>query len=365
MNGFFNRARRTRGFTLVELMVALAVGLIVTGAAITVFLSTSRTYDATESLGRVQENLRVAFELMARDMREAGGNPCERNLPIYNVLNNPQSRWYTDAATGVRGYDGVQAFTDAPFGTDAGERIAGTDAVEIKSAGPGMSIVKHVPTSAQFKLGNADHGLSPGDIALACDFAEAAVFQVTNAQPGINETVVHNTGTGTPGNCSKGLGFSAPPNCDGANGNQYAFGCYLGKFSNGGCDGDEDGTRDEPEDIWPAVISRLRMVRWYIGANDLGGKSLYQSSVRNAGGALTVDNNEIVSGVEDMTLEYLLAGATDYVDATAVSAADWASDKVVAISVDIALTGEGTPGLDGKEIRRHLKMIATIRNHAE
>lgn len=364
MNGLSNRARRARGFTLVELMVALAVGLIVTGAAITVFLSTSRTYDATESLGRVQENMRVAFELMARDLREAGGNPCERNLPVYNVLNNPQSRWYTDAATGIRGYDGAQAFADVPFGTGAGQRIAGTDAIEIKSAGPGMSIVKHVPTSAQFKLGSPDHGLSPGDIALACDFAEVAVFQVTNAQPGINETVVHNPGTGTPGNCSKGLGFSAPPNCT-TNGNQYAFGCYMGKFSGGGCDGDEDGINDEPEDIWPAIIARLRMERWYIGANDLGGKSLYQSNVRNDGGELEVDNNEIVAGVEGMTLKYLLEGATKYVDAIDVSAADWASDRVVAVSVDIVLTGAGTPGADGKEIQRHLKMITTIRNHTE
>ncbi len=365
MNGSSQRVRRARGFSLVELMVALAVGLIVTGAAITVFLSTSRTYDATESLGRVQENLRVAFELMARDIREAGGNPCERGLPVYNVLNNPQNRWYTDAATGIRGYEGTQAFVGEPFGTGVGQRIAGTDAIEIKSAGPGMSIVSHVPTSAQFKLGTADHGLSPGDIALACDFGEVAVFQVTNAQPGINVTVVHNPGTGSPGNCSKGLGYSAPPNCDGANGNQYAFGCYMGKFSGGGCDGDEDGTKNEPEDLWPAIVSRLRMERWYIGANAQGGKSLYQSSVRNDGGELKVDNNEIVDGVENMSLKYLLVGATGYVDATAVSAADWASDKVVAVAIDIVLTGAGTPGADGKDIQRHLKMITTIRNHIE
>lgn len=364
MNGLVNRARRVRGFTLVELMVALAIGLIVTGAAITVFLSTSRTYDATESLGRVQENMRVAFELMARDIREAGGNPCERGLPIYNVLNNPQSLWYTDAATGIRGFGGTQAFADMPFGTGAGRRIAGTDAIEIKSAGPGTSIVKHVPTSAQFKLASADHGLHPGDIALACDFAEVAVFQVTNAQSGTNETVVHNTGAGTPGNCSKGLGYSAPPNC-GTNGNQYAFGCYMGKYSGSGCDGDEDGIKDEPEDVWPAVVARLRMQRWYIGANDQGGKSLYQSSVRNDGGELEVENNEIVDGVEDMTLEYLLVGATKYVDAAEMSAADWASDKVVAVGVDITLTGAGTPGTEGKDIQRHLKMTTTIRNHTE
>jgi type IV pilus assembly protein PilW len=357
-------ARVVRGVTLVELMVSLVVGLIVVGAAITVFLSTSRTYNATESLGRVQENMRIAFELMARDMREAAGNPCEKNLPTYNVLNNPKALWYTDFASGIHGYEGTAAFADAPFGTAVAQRIAGTDAIELKSAVSGVSIVNHVPPSAQFKLGTVNHGLFNGDLALACDFGEAAVFQVTNAQPGINDTVVHNSGVGAPGNCSKGLGFSSPVNCT-ANGNQYAFGCYQGKFSGGGCDGDEDGIKNEPEDIWPAIIAKLRLTRWYIGANDRGGRSLYQSSLRNNAGVLVVENNEIVEGVRDMGLKYLLAGATDYVDATAVTAADWASDKVVAVSADLTLEGTDAGGIDGKTLRRRLQLVVTIRNHAQ
>ena len=125
-------ARTIRGVTLVELMVSLVVGLIVVGAATTVFLANSRTYTATENLGRVQENMRVAFELMARDVREAAGNPCEKNLPVYNVLLNAGAVWYTDA-TGIRGFGGAQPFADLAFGTAAGQRIAGTDAIELKS----------------------------------------------------------------------------------------------------------------------------------------------------------------------------------------------------------------------------------------
>lgn len=360
----FAGPRAIRGLTLVELMVSMAVGLIVLGAAITVFLSTSRTYQATENLGRMQENMRVAFELMSREMREAAGNPCEKNLPTYNVLNNPKNQWYTDFATGIRGYDGSQAFADAAFGTATGQRIAGTDAIELKSALAGASIVSHVPTSAQFKLGSVNHGLFAGDLALACDFGEAAVFQVTNAQPGINDTIVHNTGVLSPGNCSKGLGFSSPANCT-VNGNQYAFGCYQGKFSGSGCDGDEDGIKNETEDLWPAIIAKLRLSRWYIGANDRGGRSLYQSSLRNNAGVLTVDNNELVDGVRDMTLTYLLAGATDYVDADAVTASDWSSDQVVAVRADLLLEGAGEAGVDGKTLQRRLQLVVTIRNHAQ
>lgn len=357
---------RVRGVSLVELMIALVVGLIVVGAGITAFLATSRTYAATESLGRVQENMRVAFELIGRDLREAAGNPCEKNLPSYNVLNNPAGQWYTDFSTGIRGYEGTQAFPGAAFGTAAGQRIAGTDAVELKSAvANGVNIVGHTPASAQFKVSTINHGLFAGDLALACDFGQAAVFQVTNAQPGINDTIVHNTGAAVPGNCSKGLGFGIPVNCDGANGNQYAFGCYQGKFSGSGCDGDDDGIKNEPEDLWPAIIAKLRLTRWYIGANGRGGRSLYQSSVRNAGGVLTVDNNEIADGVRDMRLRYLLAGATDYVAASAVTAADWASDRVVAVSIDLAVEGTDAVGTDGNALQRRLQLVVTIRNHAQ
>lgn len=361
----FPGRRASRGVTLVELMVSMVVGLIVVGAAITVFLATSRTYQATESLGRVQENMRVAFELMARDMREAAGNPCEKNLPLYNVLNNPTGRWYADFLTGVRGYEGAQPFADAAFGTGTGQRIAGTDAIELKSAVSGVSIVNHVPVSAQLKVATVDHGLFAGDLALACDFGEAAVFQVTNAQPGTNDTIVHNPGTGTPGNCSKGLGFSTPVNCDGANGNQYAFGCYQGKFSGSGCDGDDDGVKNEPEDLWPALVAKLRASRWYIGANDHGGRSLYQSTLSNKAGVLTVENNEIAEGVRDMSLRYLLSGSTNYVDATAVSAADWTSDKVVAVSADLTIEGTDPAGIDGRTLQRRLQLVITLRNHAQ
>lgn len=358
--------RTSRGVTLIELMVSMVVGLIVAGAAITVFLTTSRTYQATESLGRVQEGMRVAFELMARDMREAAGNPCEKNLPTYNVLKDPKGKWYTDFMAGIRGYEGTEAFADAAFGTSQAQRISGTDAIELKSAVSGVSIVSHTPPSAQFKVATANHGLSNGDLALACDFGQAAVFQVTNAQPGINETIVHNVGGAKPGNCSKGLGFGTPVNCDEANGNQYAFGCYQGKFSGSGCDGDEDGVKNEPEDIWPAIIAKLRLTRWYIGVNDRGGRSLYQTNLRtSSAGVLTLDNNEIVEGVRDMSLKYLLAGSTNYVDATSVTAADWASDKVVAVSADLTLEATDPARIDGKTLQRHLQLVVTIRNHAQ
>ena len=60
------------GFTLIELMIAMLLGLIVVGAAGSVFLSSQKTYKTTEEMARLQEGGRAAFELMAKDIREAG-----------------------------------------------------------------------------------------------------------------------------------------------------------------------------------------------------------------------------------------------------------------------------------------------------
>ncbi|MGH8467247.1 MAG: PilW family protein [Pseudomonas sp.] len=72
------------GFGLIELMIAMALGLLVLGAAIAIFQSNQRTFQANQGLNRIQENARVAYELMSRDIRAAGGSACS-NLAMPDV----------------------------------------------------------------------------------------------------------------------------------------------------------------------------------------------------------------------------------------------------------------------------------------
>lgn len=69
-------AQTTAGFGLIELMVAMALGLLVLGAAIAVFQSNLRSFNANEGQNRVQEGARAAYEMMSRDIRAAGGTAC-------------------------------------------------------------------------------------------------------------------------------------------------------------------------------------------------------------------------------------------------------------------------------------------------
>lgn len=331
----FTKRRLARGVTLIELMISLVLGLLVVAAAIGIFASNKQVFRSTENLSRLQENARVAYELMAREVREAGGNPCSRNVPIVNVLKPSAGDWWKNWTDGVHGYEGTEAFAGAPFGTGAGGRVNGTDAIELRSGAPGdVTVTNHLPNSAQFKVNTNDHGLADGDIAIVCDFVQGSIFQITGAQNGINNTVVHNSGnTFTPGNCSKGLGWANPPDCT-TNGKSYAYG---------------------PN----STIARLRATAWYIGNNGRnGGRSLYQTSIRNNGGEVETINQEITEGVQNMQIQYLVPGAANYVDAAAGT--DW--PRVSAVRIVLSMQGQDNVSTSGGRLARTVEHVVTLRN---
>jgi type IV pilus assembly protein PilW len=76
------------GFTLVELMVALTLGLIVLGLVLTVYLGGMQAARFQNGLLRVQENGRFAIDALSRTMRMAGYDD-PMNLPSLSAFNPP------------------------------------------------------------------------------------------------------------------------------------------------------------------------------------------------------------------------------------------------------------------------------------
>jgi len=67
-----SRYRGQRAFSLVELMVALTLGLLLTAAAASLFLTVRKIQIEQERVATMKENLRFATDFMARDIRGAG-----------------------------------------------------------------------------------------------------------------------------------------------------------------------------------------------------------------------------------------------------------------------------------------------------
>lgn len=69
-------ALRIRGFSLLELMVALALGLLLSAGILTLFQGTSQTNKLQNGLARLQENGRFAATRMDNDLRMTGAQYC-------------------------------------------------------------------------------------------------------------------------------------------------------------------------------------------------------------------------------------------------------------------------------------------------
>ncbi|HET7300534.1 MAG TPA: PilW family protein [Oleiagrimonas sp.] len=341
---FFEHARRQdRGFTLIELMVAMLLGLIVIAGVSSVFLANVRSYHTNEALSDVQSNSRIAFELMARDIRQAGLTGCvSNNGRVANVLdvgpNNGGTAWWANWGNAVRGYEqGGVADPAVSVGTGVAERAADTDSLQVMGAtGAGVSVNEGNGTSstkANFKLNEPTSNLETGDIIIVCDPDHAAIVQITDYNDS-NVTLVHNPGGAvSPGNCSKGLGF--PTVCT-TNGNGYNFG---------------------PN----SRITKMAAHDWYIGNNPVGGRSLYRQAAVLSGTTVSPVAQEMVRNVTDMQIEYLQPGTTGNEFVTADKVTDWSKVDAVRVTLTLHSTDQRT-GSNAKPLERIFSSTTTIRN---
>lgn len=67
----YSRFTIQRGFTLVELMIALIIGLIITLGASQLFIMSKRSFDRSEELAARQETMRFLVDTLSLDIRTA------------------------------------------------------------------------------------------------------------------------------------------------------------------------------------------------------------------------------------------------------------------------------------------------------
>lgn len=231
---------RARGFSLIELMVGMVLGLFLLGGVITVFQTTSNTGRVQQALSRVLENGRYASQVMGDELRMAGAQYCasfanalpvaDGQTPVRPIRVNVSSdalrpAWIPDPPSGntapyaidpgvlIRGYecdaDGdcepalptasedVNVVPDV--GTTAGRRAAGTDVLTIRYlAGVGATIQGTAggadPVNVGTAVGNAPLEFPKSGVGLAyiADCGNAEIFA---AGPS-GTTLTHTTADG-------------------------------------------------------------------------------------------------------------------------------------------------------------------------
>lgn len=69
-----DREQGEKGFTLIELMVAMLIAMVIVAAAFTVLVTSNKATTANEQVADTQQNVRLAMELISQDIKLAGFN---------------------------------------------------------------------------------------------------------------------------------------------------------------------------------------------------------------------------------------------------------------------------------------------------
>jgi prepilin peptidase dependent protein B len=93
--------KKQQGFTLVELMVGLVVGLIVIGGSLAMFLSTLQSSNHTLKMSKLNQNLTAVMQLMVNEVRRAGYSPDATISLDFDTASNCFAYSYWDLTAGT------------------------------------------------------------------------------------------------------------------------------------------------------------------------------------------------------------------------------------------------------------------------
>ncbi|MEQ8691950.1 MAG: PilW family protein [Pseudomonadales bacterium] len=221
--------KRAVGFSVLELLIALGLGLLVVAGVVQLFVGNSRTYEVVNAQARLQENARFAFDFITEAARSAGYFGCAPDDD--NIARQVNGPWNIipefDMTVPVRGWEAVGDGTWTPDdliflprstgGVDTFVHQAGNgiDRDELEEA-PESDVI--VFRSAEQPLARLNATLQPdgdpvvstpggvpsfnvGDIVFVADCEQAALFNVTAVAVGgggDTATLSHAVGAADP-----------------------------------------------------------------------------------------------------------------------------------------------------------------------
>lgn len=276
--------RLQSGFGLIELMIAMTIGLILLGGIGYVFIGSRAAFRTTENLSRIQENARYALDMMSRDIRMAGYVGCGNiaSMMVKTIANPPVPEM--TAGNALLGYNNGSGWTNPSSIT----RAAG-DVLSIMGAfSGGVNLAGNLaPQNSNVQINGNPDGFATGDVLIVTNCVNADVFKATTVSSGGGTIITVN-------------------------------------HSNSSNTGNRVGTYG-PD----AFVMRMNQYSYFIGTNPAGNRALYRVGLNGQA-------EELVEHVHDMQMRYGLDTNTDgTVDNYSTTPGTWA--QVVSVTVNLLL----------------------------
>jgi len=314
--------KKPQGFTLIELLIAIPISMLVLFAVLKIFTNSIQSAHTQTAFGRVQENGRMATELMARDIRGADYWGCMNNFPsVSNNLDTTDSDYNTYildmmATGGVVGADNVSSTTVS--GTSV---IDGTDTLTLS----GTQGLSNVSIDTPYMTANSStihistsSGIEVGDLILISDCENADLFTNTSGNTDTSGSLGHNQGNVTVTGAVNNTGLNLSTTYD-----------------------------NSAQILIPYVKT------YFIAANTSGGNSLYQS--------VNSSVSELVRGITDLQIMYG-EDTTGDGSADTYSNAGSVTDMNNVLTIRVSLTSDSSSDESATALQRIYTVTSNIRN---
>jgi type IV pilus assembly protein PilW len=301
-----------RGFSLVELMVAMTLSLILLAGALSILYSSRLTYTENDRVARVQEAGRTTVEMILRDVRAAGFNGCSRQdaTKFNNGLNGDATTLWNFGqpilghdATGAGWAPGLDAAT-IPSAT------TGSDVLVIRTARQGQPLFRTnaattdatAPISVDRDVGAT---LPVGQTVVISDCEYASVFAVTGVAPGATPTTA------------------------------------IIAHAAGGALGDNDSNSITADFLIDSIVTPIDTVIYYVRPSTSGvGPALWQKVANQP-------EQPLVEGIENLQIRYGIDTNNDFVVnqyVTAGAVPNW--NNVVSLTLAVLIRSEVETGVE-------------------
>lgn len=344
MNSHPLKARRhAQGFSLIEMMVAITVGLVLISVMSVVYINSKSSTKRQDQLSNIQQSVRTAFEYLAFDSRMVGHLGCFTRLD--NLTAVGPANLANNFGVGIEGYEYAGTAVGSSFALTSSTPTDTTTA-SAWSNSPGATTAVMPLSSIS---GGAGVGMTPGsDVLIVRSTTVGKPVRLTAQVAGGSATTIpiENRSTGTcPTGAANVSGF-----CDGSYG--VIASCNSAQAFQVTTAG---ASLVLPSAILGSTVYAvnatevfpMQTIVYYVKRSSSGTTtSLYRRVLDGAQADPALQDQELIEGVENMQIRYgvdtdveldgIING--DYVTADAI--AEW--HRVVAVRISL-LVRASTP----------------------